>query len=216
MRPSRTALAGSIALLGLTFGLGSCSSATSSLSLADVATVPTASAQALPAVEVVSAASVIVLTLDHATVEGGSAQDPLDYRASAVDDWVSALGADPTSSDVIAPAGGDTGVVAHEWPGLRFLAPPDGPGRLSVTAADVNGHPVRTTHGIAVGSTRADALAAGAVAGSGDGLRLDVRDVPGTSSLHEPGSVGKQFISLEMEGDVVASIHVPADDFSDL
>lgn len=216
VRPSRTALAGGIALLGLTFALGSCSSASSSLGLADMATVPTASAQTLPPVEVVSAASVVVLALDQATVEGGTAQDPLVYGASAVDDWRSALGADPTSSNVLAPTGWDTGVVAHEWPGLRLLTPPDGPGWLSVTAAEVNGHPVRTAQGIGVGSTRAEALAAGAVAGYGDELRLDVHDVPGTSSLQNVGSVGKKFISLGMSGDVVASVNVPADDFSDL
>ncbi|KTR88556.1 hypothetical protein NS220_16230 [Microbacterium testaceum] len=216
MRPSRPALAGSIALLALMSALGSCSSASSSLGLADVATVPKTSAPSLPAVEVVSTASVIVLTLDHATVEGGTAQDPLDYRATAVDDWRSALGGDPTTSNVLAPTGWDTGVVAHEWPGLRFLTPPDGPGWLSVTAAEVNGHPVRTAQGIGVGSTRAEALAAGAVAGYGDELRLDVREVPGTSSLQESGRVGKEFISLEMSGDTVASVHVPANDFSDL
>jgi len=216
VRPSRPALAGSIALLALTFALGSCSSTSSSLGVADIAAVTKTSTPSLPPVEVVSAASVIVLTLDQATVEGGTAQDPLDYLATAVDGWRSALGADPTSTDVIAPTGWDTGVVAHEWPGLRLLTPPDGPGWLSVTAAEVNGHPLRTAHGIGVGSTRAEALAAGAVAGYGDELRLDVREVPGTTSLQEAGRVGTEFISLEMSGDTVASLHVPANDFSDL
>ncbi|WZH35951.1 MAG: hypothetical protein PIR02_14435 [Microbacterium enclense] len=217
MRPSRTALAGTAALLALLFPLVSCSAASSSLSFRDAQGLPTATSKTLPSVEVVSAASVIVLAIDHAVVEGGSAQEPLAYTSAAVDGWRSALGADSTSSNVLAPTGWDTEVVAHDWPGLRLLTPPDGPGWLSVTATEVNGHPVRTAHGIGVGSTRADALAAGATEGfSADELRLDVRQVAGTSSLQHPGSVGEEFISLVMQGDTVASVLVPANDYSDL
>jgi hypothetical protein len=217
VRPSRNALAGTAALFALLFPLVSCSAASSSLSIRDTQEFTTATSKALPSVEVVSATSVIVLTMDHAVVEGGSAQEPLAYTSAAVDAWRSALGADSTSSNVLAPTGWDTGVVAHEWPGLRLLTPPDGPGWLSVTSAEVNGHPVRTAHGIGVGSSRADALAAGATEGfSSDELRLDVREAPGTSSLQHPGSVGEEFISLVMQGETVASLLVPANDYSDL
>ncbi|MDQ1076522.1 MULTISPECIES: hypothetical protein [Microbacterium] len=208
MRPLRTALAGATALLGLTFTLVSCTSAPTSSGLMDVATLPTAQSEALPAVEVVSVASAIVVGLEHATVEGGTVQEPLGYRADAVDGWRSALGSDSASSG--SPSA--DGVVAHDWPGLRLLLGDD-EGSVSITAAEVNGHPVRTAHGLAVGSTRAEAMAAGALPGSGHELRIDVREVPGTSSSERPDSVGTKFIALEMDGDTVASIRVPANDF---
>ncbi|MDF2920977.1 hypothetical protein [Microbacterium sp. NPDC086615] len=208
MRPLRTALAGATALLGLTLTHVSCTSEPTSSGLMDVATLPTARSEALPAVEVVSVASAIVVGLEHATVEGGTAQEPLGYEAEAVDGWRSALGADPARSD--SPSA--EGIVAHDWPGLRLLLAAD-EGSVSITAAEVNGHPVRTAHGLAVGSTRAEAVAAGALPGSGHELRIDVREVPGTSSSERPDSVGTKFIALEMDGDTVASIRVPANDF---
>ncbi|KTS89355.1 hypothetical protein NS183_08955 [Microbacterium testaceum] len=212
MGPLRTALAGATALLGLTFTLVSCTSAPTSSGLMDVATLPTAQSEALPAVEVVSVASAIVVSLEHATVEGGTAQEPLGYRADAVDGWRSALGSDSASSG--SPSA--DGVVAHDWPGLRLLLADDDDERsVSITAAEVNGHPVRTAHGLAVGSTRAEAMAAGALPGSGHELRIDVREVPGTSSAERPDSVGTEFIALEMNGDTVASIRVPANDFGE-
>ena len=160
----------------------------------------------------------LIVTLDDAMVEGDSARLP--YARGAKDAWTSALGAEPTESPNEVVNGYDFQQTVWKWPGLQLRVPNDGSERGSsvfVSASVVAGHPIRTTQGIGVGSTRADALAAGAVDGfDATELRLDVRDAPGTNSLQRPNEVGRQFISLFLEGDTVVSIHLPADDFSDL
>ncbi len=179
---------------------------------------PSASATAPAAAPTPTSAATLIVTLDDATVEGGSA--PLPYARGAKDAWAGALESEPTESSSEVVNGYDFQQTVWKWPGLQLSVPNDGSengSHVFVSASTVAGHPIRTTQGIGVGSTRADAIAAGAVNGfDSTELRLDVRDAPGTTSLERPGEVGRQFISLILEGDTVVSIHLPADDFSDL
>lgn len=179
---------------------------------------PSASATASAAAPTPASAAALTVTLDDVILQGGAA--PLPYARGAKDAWTAALGSEPIESPNEIVNGYDFQETVWKWPGLQLNVPNDGSENGSlvfVSASTVNGHTIRTTQGIGVGSTRAEALAAGAVDGfDSTELRLDVRDAPGTTSLQRPGEVGRQFISLILEGDTVVSIHLPADDFSDL
>ncbi len=179
---------------------------------------PTATATGSPAAGTPAADTTLRVALDHTTFEG--AAEPLTYARGAKDAWTAALGSEPTESPMENPPGYDFQQTLLTWPGLRLTVPNDGSangGRLFVSAATVSGHPIRTAQGIGVGSTRSEALATGATEGyDATQLRVDVRDVPGTTSLERPGEVGREFIMLLLEGDTVVSMHVPANDFSDL
>ncbi|BDV30138.1 hypothetical protein Microterr_07980 [Microbacterium terricola] len=89
---------------------------------------------------------------------------------------------------------------------------------IRVVAPTVGGVPVRTPEGITVGSSREDALAAGADDPFDDPeyLQIGRQEVPDTESLVNPGEVGILFIVLQMEADAVAAISTPGNDFSDL
>lgn len=207
--------------LVLSVGLSACTSPTSTPTESAAQTpaaTPSVSATAPAAAPTPTSAATLIVTLDDATLQGGAT--PLPYARGAKDAWTAALGSEPTESPSEVVHGYDFQQTIWKWPGLQLNLPNDGSAngsRVSVSAATVAGHPVRTTQGIGVGSTRAEALAAGAVDGfDSTELRLDVRDAPGTNSLQRPGEVGRQFISLILEGDTVVSMHLPADDFSDL
>ncbi len=161
--------------------------------------------------------AVLIVSLDSASIAAGST---LEYSLNAVDAWTAALGTAPTQSAVEGPPGYDFQMTVLEWPGLELTVPNDGStsgARVFVSTPTVAGHPVVTTGGIGVGSTRAEAVAAGATEGfDSTELRLDTRDAPGTQSLQRPGEVGREFVMLVLNGDSVVSMHLPADDFSDL
>lgn len=161
--------------------------------------------------------AVLIASLDGASIASGSS---LKYSLTAVDAWTAALGTAPTQSALEGPPGYDFQMTVLEWPGLKLTVPNDGStggATLFVSTPTVAGHPVVTSGGIGVGSTRAEALAAGATEGfDSTELRLDTRDVQGTQSLQRTGEVGREFVMLVLEGDSVVSMHLPSNDFSDL
>lgn len=115
------------------------------------------------------------------------------------------------------------GFVFYDWGTVR-LGTSEGVagGWVTVSAAGENELAFRTESGLTVGSTREEALAAGAVSdyvdpeGAYEVLRLDPREVPGTTSLERPGETGVEFVSLTIVDDQVAQISVPGNDYSDL
>ncbi|WP_295838853.1 hypothetical protein [uncultured Microbacterium sp.] len=175
-------------------------------------TAPPGSDTAAPASD-----AVLIVQLDSASIAAGST---LDYSIDAVDAWTAALGSAPTQSAVKGPYGGTLDETALDWPGLTVTVPNDGSthgASVRVSEPTVAGHPVVTTGGIGVGSTRAEAVAAGATEGfDATELRLDTRDVPGTQSLQRPGEVGREYVMLVLDGDAVIQIILPGDDFSDI
>jgi len=203
--------------LTLSLGLSACTPPTPT-TIASATPTPAASATASAAAPTPASAATLIVTIDDATLEGGSASLP--YARGAKDAWTAALGNEPAEPPSEVVNGYDFQETVWKWPGLQLNVPNDGSengSHVFVSASTVGGHPIRTTQGIGVGSTRAEALAAGAVDGfDSTELRLDVRDAPGTKSLQRPDEVGREFISLILEGDTVVSMHLPADDFSDL
>lgn len=187
----------------------------------DAATVPrpSTSSAAAPAA---TALDTIVLSLDGLVLQDANGH-PLDSigfddGTALRDALTAALGAATTErNDRFA-------LTSYDWGGIR-LGLYDSPARasVSVTAPAVQGISIRTTDGIAVGSSRADLLAAGAQAGydgrpaGGDEtFQLATTPVPGTTSLSSPGTEGTRFILLLMDGDQVSGIQAPSDDFTDI
>ena len=172
-----------------------------------------------PTADAVAPASdaVLIVSLDSASIAAGST---LEYSLNAVEAWTAALGAAPTQSAVEGPYGGTLELTALEWPGFTLTVPNDGSTRAAsvrVSTPTVSGHPIVTTGGIGVGSTRAEAVAAGATEGfDSTELRLDTRDAPGTQSLQRPGEVGREYVMLVLDGDSVTQLILPANDFSDI
>ena len=164
-----------------------------------------------------SSDAVLIVQLDGASIAEGST---LEYSIDAVDAWTEALGAAPTQSPAEGPYGGTLERTFLEWPGLTVTVPNDGSTRgasVRVSTPTVAGHPVVTSGGIGVGSTRAEALAAGATEGfDATELRLDTRDAPGTHSLQRPDEVGRDYVMLVLDGDAVTQIILPGNDYSDL
>ncbi|WP_203580710.1 hypothetical protein [Microbacterium hibisci] len=119
--------------------------------------------------------------------------------------------------------GGEVMGTVYRWDEISVSVSKDGAASVSVVAPRVGGIPLQTSDGIAVGATRAAATAAGAWEewdadgdGHADHLGIDEQESPGTTSLSRPGEVGRVYISLALDGDVVTELHAPANDFSDL
>jgi len=167
--------------------------------------------------EVPASDAVLILTLDGASIAAGST---LDYSITAVDAWSAALGVAPSRSAVQGPYGEAGTFTALEWPGFTLTVPDDGSTRgasVRVSTPTVAAHPVVTSGGIGVGSTRAEAVAAGATEGfDSSELRMDTRDAPGTQSSQRPGEVGREYVKLVLDGDSVVQIILPANDFGDI
>lgn len=130
---------------------------------------------------------------------------------------------DPEQATVDGPPGYDMQMTRYDYGGISLLSGSDGRASITVETATFHGVPVTTQEGIAVGSTRADAVDAGARDGydqNGDGvadwLDLGSVEISGTQSLVNPGSVGIQFVMLGLDGDTVRELQAPANDFSDL
>ncbi|MDY0828784.1 hypothetical protein SK224_06540 [Microbacterium sp. BG28] len=130
---------------------------------------------------------------------------------------------DPAQETVDGPPGYDVQMTRYDYDGISLLSGSDGRASITVETATFHGVPVATQEGISVGSTRAEAMDAGARDGydqNGDGiadwLDLGSVEISGTQSLVNPGSVGIQFVMLGLDGDTVRELQAPANDFSDL
>jgi len=158
------------------------------------------------------------------SADGDEHRATFDDPAEILD--VVALAAGPIPAGVAVPPydGLDLELTSYEWPGVAVTVNNDGSGSsLSITSSHSGRTIIVTESGIAVGSSRADAVTAGAFDewdrdgdGVADLLGLDAVDVAGTESLVRPGTVGRQFVLLLMDGDVVSSIQVPGNDFADI
>jgi len=161
--------------------------------------------------------SVVTISVDGVSVDGATAAyTDADAVIQALTD---ALGADPTESPVDGPYG-ET-FTAYEWTGLTAtLREP----RIDVFAtADSETVSYTTPEGIGLGSTRDEALTAGAQDewdedgdGVADYLKIGMREVAGTTSLENPGQVGVEYLTLTLTDDVVTAIASGGNDFSDL
>jgi hypothetical protein len=130
---------------------------------------------------------------------------------------------DPTQTAVDGPPGYEMQMTRYDYDGISLMSGPDGRASIAVETATFHGVPVATQEGISVGSTRTEAMDAGARDGydqDGDGvadwLDLGSVEISGTQSLVHPGSVGIQFVMLGLDGDTVRELQAPANDFSDL
>jgi hypothetical protein len=122
------------------------------------------------------------------------------------------------------PEGQDPGLTRYDWGEARISVSDEGQAMsVSLTAPELNGVPARTTEGVSVGSTRADVVNAGGWEfgdedqdGVADLFGLGSREVPGTQSLSRPDAVGIEYFVVDLEGDTVAQIIGPSNDFSDI
>jgi hypothetical protein len=117
----------------------------------------------------------------------------------------------------------DYGVTFYDWPGIRVLAPDGGPAAVAISSRDIAGIVVTTADGLTVGTTRDEALSAGAWEsadadgdGAADFLGIDDREVDGTVSLTHPDRTGIQFVLLRTDDGVITQIQSPSNDFADV
>ncbi|WP_282847706.1 hypothetical protein [Microbacterium oxydans] len=161
---------------------------------------------------------VVVISVDGLSVDDGAviAYDDPDGAVAALTD---VFGSAPEEAPVEGPY--DSVFTGFEWDGTNAI---DYGTWIDVAvSADASGVIFRTPEGVGIGATRADALAAGAVDGwdeDGDGvadyLSIGVREVPGTSSLANPGQPGVEYISLKIVDDVVTRLSSGGNDYSDI
>lgn len=170
-------------------------------------------AAAQPAAVIVSLDAIAVQDDDGATVESATFDDP-----DAVLDLVGELlGSTP------APVDQHQFGTLYEWPGVSVRVN-FGTAQLAAEVPELGGLPLRTTEGIQVGSTRAevDALSpfdAGHDTdgdGASDWFGLEPRSVPDIPSLTYPGQPGTEFIGIVVEGDTVAVLRAPYNDYTDV
>ncbi|MFJ6533239.1 hypothetical protein [Microbacterium sp. NPDC091662] len=213
-RHSRLILASTTAAL-LGFSLTACAPASS-----DGSATPAPSPSSSPATSPspTSADRVVEISVDGLSVDDGAvvAYDDPDGAVNALTD---AFGSAPTEGPVEGPYGAV--YSGYDWQGTKATVRET---RIDlVVSTDAPGVIFRTPEGIGIGSTRAEAMAAGAADGwdeDGDGvadyLSIGVREVPGTSSLVNPGEVGVEYIDLKITGDVVSRLSTGGNDFSDI
>ncbi|MHC9045474.1 hypothetical protein ACYX8G_12870 [Microbacterium saperdae] len=161
---------------------------------------------------------IIEVSVDGLSIDGGAA---ITYRDpdGAVALLTDAYGSAPEEGTVDAPYGGVNS--RFDWGGAWLIVDQD---LLWVQiSADAPGAMFRTPEGIGIGSTRAEAMAAGAADvwdedgdGVADYLSIGMREVPDTQSLVHPGEVGVEYIELQITGDVVTGLRGVGNDFTDI
>ncbi|GAA5150660.1 hypothetical protein GCM10025768_15980 [Microbacterium pseudoresistens] len=175
---------------------------------------PTVSASAPPE----SAPSPVdaVITLDALEVDGTAiAYTDHEGVIAALGDLLGSVPA-PTEPDGM-------GFPFYDWGSVRLTVPQEGPASVWI-GGETDDVRFSTAQGIALGASRADALAAGAQEigldedgdGIGDYLAVDIEEVPNTTSLVHPGQVGVRYVMLAIDADVVTKIFSNANDYADL
>jgi len=167
------------------------------------------------------APAAIVMTLDELRLV--DAEDAVLETVAVRDGDVIGFFEDALGGPATVSTDEGYGFDFHDWTGVRVMPLTDGRGGwVTFTAAESSGLALRTQEGVAVGATREQAIAAGAVEGyvdddSGyDILQLDTREEPGTESLERPGETGVVYVAIIVENGVVSQIGVPGNDFSDI
>lgn len=184
----------------------------------------TAPTSASPAPEV---AAHLVVSIDGVSLVDGDTTTTagFDDAAALLALLEDATGEAPDPTPLEDPPGYDMNLIAYDWDGVRVLMDESGTGyaSIAVTSATMDGVPIATAEGLAVGSSRADLTAAQGWDqwdedgdGIADYLGLGHQEVPGTVSLAHPGEVGIEFVLFQVTGDVVTQFQAPSNDYSDL
>lgn len=219
----RRPLAPALALAAAAFLLIGCASAPSSTSSTGPTTAPssptpTATAEIEPQ---------IVVSLDGIAVTDETGTRNADFAdpGTLLDLLEETSGELPDPEKVENLPGYDSDFVNYTWDGLRVFTDSarEAPASVAITGPSLNGVPIVTEEGLAVGSTRQELLDAGAWGlvdtddpTTAEFVGLGGREVPGAESLTHPGSVGILYELFWFDGDVVTQIQVPSNDFSDL
>lgn len=108
----------------------------------------------------------------------------------------------------------------YTWDGFSVTVFEGGWCHVWLETSQIGQARIETAEGIAVGSTRDEAVAAGAQDGGdtdGDGvadwLRIGSREVPGTEVQGSPGTVGSEYVMLTVEDNVITEIFSPSNNF---
>ncbi|MBW9110031.1 hypothetical protein JNB63_04415 [Microbacterium trichothecenolyticum] len=172
----------------------------------------------------------LIVGIDGVTYEhDGVADEFLFEGAGEAEDLLVAIeeltGRPRTGEDIEGPYGGYWG-TSYTWDGVKVIVAGEHADRVNVavTAPAIGGVPIVTEDGeLSVGSSREDAVAAGArdgwdadSDGIADWLEVGELEVPGTNSLVNPGGVGIMFVLLGLTGDTITEIQSPGNDFSDM
>lgn len=182
---------------------------------------PTASATSASAGEVVLALDSISYAHDGTTEvvsleNGDEILDLLQRLTGVMPEGIDLEGPEPAY---------DWAATSYDWGVLEIIVSNDDRRvtNVSVRTPELDGVPIRTAEGLAVGSTRAEleaANAAGVWDEDGDGiddqLSAGARAVQGTESLADPGAVGAEYFVFVMGGDTVTEISFPGNDYSDI
>lgn len=146
---------------------------------------------------------------------------PLSDGQQVVELFKTVTGVTPAGEMIPQPYTTDVPYITrYTWGGALVSVYVDGGSSdIRITAPALNGVPIKTEEGIAVGSTQADVVTAhgwNARPGFTDTFGLATREVPGTTSLMHDGAVGIDYIGLFMKNGNVDQIVITANDYGDL
>lgn len=161
----------------------------------------------------------LVISLDAVTGEFADHAEAIDYAdAAGAVALLTSIAGPPEVTEIL-----QKGFTTYEWVGVLVSADGTGHFLMHVSATSIGGVLIETAEGIAVGSSRDIAVAAGAAEGydsDGDGsadyLELGAREVPGTTSLTDPNVTGHEYLQLALNGELVTNLRAPSNDYSDL
>jgi hypothetical protein len=174
----------------------------------------------------VDAAARVVVTVDSVLYEhdGGAEEVPL-MNGEEVVALIEQIAGAPAVEEFDGPYDSEGG-SQYVWDGVSISVwSYDSRAFLNVDGPTIGGIPISTAEGVAVGSTRDDALAADAFElceydGDGDGkpdsLAMHPEEVADALSLCRPDAVGVEYIEIGFAGDLVSRLSAPSNDFSDI
>lgn len=184
-------------------------------------TTPTSASSSPSPSSTLAASERLIVTVDGVTYAHSKTEDTVVFSdpKNLLVLVEKAIGLSPTVTKIEDRPGYVFNASAYEWNGMMIRAT-ETHASIRVTKSAVNGIPVQTKQGIAVGSSRADVLSNQGKNPYSDNkensLALDFQEDPGTSSLSHPGSVGVSYILLPMMKDAVERILSPSNDYTDL